>query len=249
MNVLCFSLWGSAPKYTLGMLENAKLAPIIYPGWEVRCYVGASVPKEIITQLIDLSVNVISKPENGDWMSMFWRFEAMCDWKINACVSRDADSRISKREKVAVDEWLASGNTLHVIRDHPWHAARIMGGMWGVRPFKLPKFKEWMDEYMKTQAGDYWQTDQNFLRDVVWPNVPSNEKFVHDEFFASKSTAHRIIPVSRAIVSSEGLRTTFIGQVWFYDASGNQQTVGEHIAILQQFMSLPPQYRIENLFE
>src|SRR5690606_19151093 len=34
MNVISMSLYGREPKYVTGALENAALAPRIYPGWE-----------------------------------------------------------------------------------------------------------------------------------------------------------------------------------------------------------------------
>jgi hypothetical protein len=46
-------------------------------------------------------------------------------------------SRISLREKCAVDEWLASGKGLHSMRDHPAHKQPIMAGMFGLRPSQL----------------------------------------------------------------------------------------------------------------
>ena len=36
-------------------------------------------------------------------------------------LSRDCDSRLNKREKLAVDELLKSDKNFHIMRDHPWH--------------------------------------------------------------------------------------------------------------------------------
>ena len=35
---------------------------------------------------------------------------------------RNLDSRLSIREKLAVDEWVSSGKRFHVMRDHPSHS-------------------------------------------------------------------------------------------------------------------------------
>ena len=51
--VICFSLWGDNPTYTIGAIKNAKLAEEIYPGWICRYYVGKSTPTEIINQLVE----------------------------------------------------------------------------------------------------------------------------------------------------------------------------------------------------
>ena len=50
-----------------------------------------------------------------------WRFETIDDPDVEINMSRDTDTRILLREKLAVDEWLASGKTFHIMRDHPHH--------------------------------------------------------------------------------------------------------------------------------
>ena len=45
--IISFCLWGDNPKYTIGAIENAKLAKTIYPDWTCRFYVGTSTPDEI----------------------------------------------------------------------------------------------------------------------------------------------------------------------------------------------------------
>ena len=38
----------------------------------------------------------------------------------------------SQRERDAVDEWIASNKTFHIMRDHIWHdGIEILAGMWG----------------------------------------------------------------------------------------------------------------------
>ena len=49
--VISFSLWGNDRKYTIGAIENAKLAKEHYPGWTCRYYIGKSVPEDITEQL------------------------------------------------------------------------------------------------------------------------------------------------------------------------------------------------------
>ena len=48
-------------------------------------------------------------------------------------IVRDADSRITAREAMAVYEWIASGRKFHLMRDHAWHRTSINAGMLGVR--------------------------------------------------------------------------------------------------------------------
>ena len=64
------------------------------------------------------------------------------------------------------------------MRDHPGHSTNIMGGMWGVR---YPKLKNIEDLSGGFQKGDFWQVDQHFLKDVIYPLV-CEDSFVHDEY-------------------------------------------------------------------
>ena len=50
------------------------------------------------------------------------------------------------------------------MRDHPQHATEILGGMWGVRNNLLPNMVGMINDYVK---GDFWQVDQNFLREIM----------------------------------------------------------------------------------
>jgi hypothetical protein len=199
--VISFSLWGDNPKYTIGAIRNAELTSIIYPGWISRFYCGESVPTEIIKTLISLpNTEVIMMDVDGDWTGMFWRFYACEDSEI--MLSRDTDSRLSLREKLAVDEWLNSDKDFHIMRDHPYHNTEILGGMWGVRNGLLKNIKELINDYTK---GDFWQVDQNFLREKIYPLVV-NTSFVHDSY-------HNINSWSKNF-SIERIDQEFVGDVF-----------------------------------
>jgi hypothetical protein len=175
--VISFSLWGDNPKYTIGAIENAEQSKTIYPDWICRFYCGKSVPLDIIEKLKSYNnVEVIEMDEDGDWNGMFWRFYACED--ADVMISRDTDSRLSVREKLAVDEWLESDKDFHIMRDHPYHNALILGGMWGARNGVLKNIISIINQYNK---GNFWQVDQNFLREKIYPIIKDNS-FIHDEF-------------------------------------------------------------------
>lgn len=180
--VISFSLWGDNPKYTIGAVRNAELAKQIYPGWETWFYCGRSVPTDIIKRLHEHDGKVIHMDAPGDWTGMFWRFYPASEPEVDVMLSRDTDSRLSIREKHAVDEWLKSDKSFHIMRDHPAHATEILGGMWGVRGSKLRDLSKLITSYQK---GNFWQVDQNFLREKVYPLVRF-DSVVHDEFFEKK---------------------------------------------------------------
>jgi len=181
--LITFSLWGNNPKYTIGAIKNAQLTKSVYPGWIARFYVGSSVEDKIKKELLLLESEVIEKESAGDWTGMFWRFEAASDPDVSVMISRDCDSRLNTREKLAVDEWLNSNKQFHIMRDHPAHATHILGGMWGVKAPLLRDMTSLIDSYIK---GNFWQVDQNFLREVIYPKV-AQLSMVHDPFFQKKN--------------------------------------------------------------
>ena len=63
----------------------------------------------------------------------YGRFLPLLDPRVEVVVSRDLDSRLTAREQAAVEDWLETGLTFHVMRDNPHHGTEILGGMWGAR--------------------------------------------------------------------------------------------------------------------
>ena len=217
MKLITFSLWGTDLKYLKGALQNAKLAKTIYPDWICRFYVGKSVPYPFIYELKSYdNVQVVERPELGDWRGMFWRFEPASEPGVEAMISRDTDSRLSHREKAAVDEWLASDRGLHIMRDHPWHGYPVLGGMWGAKAGTIPKMKELIAAF--NQENEYG-TDYKFFAEAVAPYIDPENVMVHDPFFGGTG---RNFPTKR-----NGLE--FVGKV--YDA--DDIPVEEHDQVLK----------------
>lgn len=196
--VIAFSLWGTDPKYLVGAVKNTELAPVIYPGWEVRVFAGKDVPEATLVELTEKGAEVFVVDEPCGWTSTFWRFYPVFDETVDVLISRDADSRLNLREKAAVDEWLASDKNFHIMRDHPAHTTEILAGMWGAKKAAFGAF-EVMKTY--TRLENEKQADQIFLKEVYkqieWT------AFVHDPFFSNKP-----FPTVR----SEP--TEFVGQVF-----------------------------------
>jgi len=177
--IIAFSLWGDDPKYTIGAIRNVEIAKELFPDWICRIYYGDDVPKDIISNLISLGAVTVDMGI-GEWNGMFWRFYAADDDDV--MISRDTDSRLGQREKVAIDEWLSSDKDFHIMRDHPYHATEILGGMWGSRNGALKGIKDMIASYDKGDYDNKYQVDQNFLREIIFPIVKDNS-LVHDEFF------------------------------------------------------------------
>ena len=129
--VISYSLWRTNSKYTVGAIWNAETAKEFYPDWVCRFHVGRDVPHLIKKKLQSYdNVELIERVEPCDWTGMFWRFEDASDPNVDIMISRDTDSRLGMREKFAVNEWITSDKGFHIMRDHPYHATEILGGMW-----------------------------------------------------------------------------------------------------------------------
>lgn len=180
--IIAYSLWGDNQKYTIGAIKNANLCQNFYPGWICRFYIGKTVPIDIVEKLKTFTNTelVIMDDAACDWTSTFWRFYAADSDDI--VLSRDTDSRPSKREVDAVNEWLSSDKDFHIMRDHPWHNIEMLAGMWGCRNGVLRGITEDINTFIKT---NYYQVDQNFLRTVVYPKI-KHKCIVHDEYFEKK---------------------------------------------------------------
>ena len=180
-NVVSFSLYGDLKIFTAGMVENAKLAKEIYPNWEVRVYHSSDVPRKILESLSALGCVLKECHMGPNTDGMFWRFLPMCDDSVRRFISRDADCRLSWREKAAVDEWMASGKAFHVMRDSPGLFARIPGGTFGMDNLL-------MKDVLKEPIGfDYNKEvyrfqDQKFLGEQIWPLVKDGNHIAHDTF-------------------------------------------------------------------
>jgi hypothetical protein len=185
MKYLSFSLWGDKPIYNVGAIKNAELWKEIYPNWQMVVYYDNSVPSKTIDKLIELNVMVINMT-NENLYGPFWRFLAESISDAEYSIFRDTDSRLTLREKLAVDEWITSGKSLHVMRDHPAHripygahSLGILAGMWGIKSNVIPLKK--MIENSELSRTTKYGTDQSFLRTIF--SIFENDKVTHDEFF------------------------------------------------------------------
>ena len=161
---ISFSLYGDQAKYTYGMLLNLRLAREFYPTWAVRVYIPQG--HYASARLQAEGAEVVEMPEVDGSGGMFWRFLALDDSRFTHVIVRDADSRVNPRDAACTEEWVRSGKTLHVIRDHYWHEQKpIIGGAWGMLTGRMEMKAEvdrWPHNY---RYGD----DEEFLAKVVWP--------------------------------------------------------------------------------
>ena len=185
MKYLSFSLWGDKPIYNVGAIKNAELWKEIYPDWKMVVYYDNTSPKETIVKLNEMGVMTIDMSSEKLY-GMFWRFLAVDIDDCEYAIFRDCDSRISLREKLAVDEWINSGKSIHVMRDHPAHripfgndSLGILGGMWGMKS-NMVKISDMINKHPLSNIYNYGN-DQTFLKEIYL--MFENDNCTHDEFF------------------------------------------------------------------
>tara|TARA_B100000900_G_scaffold375510_1_gene357641 strand:- start:59189 stop:59848 length:660 start_codon:yes stop_codon:yes gene_type:complete len=177
--IISYSLWGDNPKYCVGAVKNAELRKRFYPDWISRFYVHKNVDKTYVDQLKSVEgTEVIIKTNKADWTGMFWRFEAISDNDVSIMICRDTDSRLSLRESSAVKEFEESGMVFHIMRDHPYHNAFVLGGMFGVKKGLIDDMKDLCDDFYQT---DDYGTDYKFFNSIK-NRIPAFLTMVHDEF-------------------------------------------------------------------
>lgn len=178
VKVVSFSLWGNESRYTIGSIKNADLAKEFYPDFECWFHIHKqSVPQNIIDELVKRD-NVKIFYKEGDINTtkpMMWRFEPIINPEVEVMMSRDTDTRILLREKLAVEEWLQSDKLIHIMRDHPYHNYTIQGGMWGIKQNNLCNWEELMKNVIQTSSRLY---DQLFVSNIIY-NIYKNSAMIH----------------------------------------------------------------------
>jgi hypothetical protein len=170
---ISFSLYGDAAKYSVGMVENVILARTIYPGWDVIVHIEEGHYAR--DRLVSEGAITVDHPKSVGHTGMRWRFETVDYVYYDRIVIRDADSRVNPREKAAVDAWIESGKSLHVMRDHKQHRRPIMGGGWGLVVGAVDMSKLMADRTWNGKYGD----DEDFLANDVWP-ILKDDVLQHD---------------------------------------------------------------------
>lgn len=177
VNVLSFCLYGSAPKYMIGAIENCRQAKIFYPGWEVRIHVSREVPERIIQEIQKEGGIIVQGDTSGVRNRMLWRIMPVTDPTVDRVVFRDLDSRQSTRENDAVLEWILSRKPVHIMKEWIFYGdLTIAGGCWGIIPKTFP---ELWPIITKHNPPDVYGIDERFLTDEVWPLI-KDISFIQD---------------------------------------------------------------------
>ena len=179
VNVFSFCLYGPEnPKYHVGLIENLQLIQQYFSDWKVYVYVGSDITEERIAKILAFPQVVLRKTGKLGESNMIDRFCAIDEPGVDVMFVRDADSRIHWKDRWAIQQFLSTSYSLHIIRDHKEHTSPILGGLWGLRKPDV-SIRQLYTQYTEDKSlGHRWAHDQNFLADVVYPKF-KRDALVH----------------------------------------------------------------------
>jgi len=215
--VISFSIYGDQPMYTIGILRNLELAKIIYPDWKVYVYYNDTVPMDMIEKYKSFDNCEVFDMTNFPGPGVLWRFTPKEN--VERFISRDGDSRLSMREKYAVDEWISSGKSLHIMRDHPHHGVPIYAGLVGLVVTEDLNLKNDITTFIGYNAHQNLNLFNKYI-DTPFLNQYVYERFVSNGDVICHDSCHTQFPYSKPFPTKmEDQR--FIGEI--YDQFDNRK--------------------------
>jgi len=184
-NYITYILWGDNDDYYQGLIENIKLSKLFYKDWKILLLVANDfkkpIPKENNLEIIKFKP-IFFKNQHS-WLNILYRLLPI-SMPIDYLIFRDLDSRLSLKEFYAVEEWVNSGKTLHIMYDFIDHYRfPIACGMFGLKGGCIPNIKEiicnWHDE-RKLLNFNYkkYAVDEIFAKEVIYP-IFQDDYFCH----------------------------------------------------------------------
>ena len=166
--IISYCLFGSEPSSIEGAVANSKIASRIFPEWIVRIYHDDTVPSEALqsirsenVQLVNITTNPPFEPKE------IWNLFVATDPCLERYLIRSTDSRLTAREKAAVDQWIDSGKHFHIMRDAPFHIHHsVPNGLWGGTRDAVPDMMSIIHKYMVNRAQ--YGNVQQFLNKEIW---------------------------------------------------------------------------------
>lgn len=166
--LVSFTLFGDDPNdvYFKGAVRHATQYHQEYPEMDLWFYIGRSVPDEVVKRIKMANpraeFDYVSDIE--DQTSTWWRYRALKHSNHDYILFRDVDSRLSRREMHATQEWLDSKWPYHVMRDHQFHGRQLLAGLWSIKKSHFQAHRNIPDSI----TGDWYGTDQVALLTWVW---------------------------------------------------------------------------------
>ena len=225
--VVSMGLYGRLARYTNNVLINVRLLPEVLPGWSLRVYHDKTVPKSVLAslqaegaELVDMTGSSLQ----GGIAGMYWRFMVSEDESVDRWLIRDADCRLSHREAAAVRSWIESGYSVHIMRDHPHHGRRMMGGMWGGVKHAVRNITQSI--LAASSDVDNYNGDQEFLANHVYSLIEFDQ-ISHDSWTClSFTNSHPYPSAGKRLFDN----SSFVGMI--HGVESEEQLNGGHSMLL-----------------
>ncbi len=211
--LVSFCVWGNSDLYNLGLLENAIIMPKIFPGWIMHVVYTPTANQKIMDEISKfpwVEMEMFNEPNHSK--NTMLRFIPGMHPQNDVVIFRDADSRLLKRDYLAVMNWLNNTNKkVHLMRDHSANKFRIMAGLWGVREgiIAKPEIVQKFYDYYKKPEFNKWTIDQVYLQKYIYPLI-ENTTCIHASFNQFESWA---LPFPKECPSR---KYGFCGQTFHY---------------------------------
>jgi hypothetical protein len=183
--LVSFCVWGNSDLYNLGLLENAIQMPKIFPGWIMYIAYTPTANQKIMNEISKfpwVEMEMFKEPNHSK--NTMLRFLPGLNPHNDVVIFRDSDSRLLKRDYLAVMDWLNNTDKkVHLMRDHPSNKFRIMAGLWGVRDGIIAKTEivNKFYEYFINPEFKKWTIDQVYLQKYIYPLI-ENTTCIHASF-------------------------------------------------------------------
>ena len=168
MSTIAFSfcIYGSEKNYYHGLLENIDIIKAEFTNYSIYIYKGVCDPSWVFPD--DPYVKIIETGKEGA-INMLHRYIPVLTQPVG--FTRDADSRITKRDLWCINQFLNSDKKYHVIRDHFYHRSKILGGLFG-----------WKQAVNFTLTGldksVCYGYDESYINEALYPLI-KNDILVH----------------------------------------------------------------------
>ena len=185
---ISFCLYGNNPKYYVGLVRNINDIQNKLPDYRIMLFVPKGyhfIPKYIdsINHYEDTGLLRIKYANDFSFHGaylMFMRFMPASYSNVSIMHSRDLDSPILDRDVAVIRAFEKSNKTFLICRDHKYHTARILGGLWGAKQGAIPEMEGLINTYILSYP-EAWYSDQHFLEHHVYDKVIKNA-LIYDSF-------------------------------------------------------------------
>lgn len=187
MKVFSFCIFGNKKKYLLGLCKNIEIINEKFPDFYIWIYAGNDIPEEYIIKYKSYkNIKYIETEYNNRFLTCM-RFFPIDESNIDLFFSRDTDSRITNRDIWCINQFIKSDKTYHVVREHYFHKALIMTGIFGAKKnininINLSeKFNE-----IKNELCENYNIDVDFVNKFLYNSI-KNDLLIHTNIVAFKN--------------------------------------------------------------